>query len=85
MDSFTQEGGALALASLTLNFLAPLRSRDEFDVEVWVEKITAARLVLGQRIMLKEPHTAPSPPNHNSDVTADETADEASLNLIPLP
>ena len=52
MDTFTQAGGALALASLSLTFLAPLRSRDKFDVEVWVKTVTAARLVLGQRISL---------------------------------
>lgn len=52
METFTQAGGALALASLSLTFLAPLRSRDKFAVEVWVIKVTAARLVLGQRIVL---------------------------------
>ena len=53
IDSFTQGGGALALSNLSLTFLAPLRSRDVFEVEVWVERITAARLILGQSITLK--------------------------------
>ena len=50
----------LALASLSLTFLAPLRSRDAFEVEVWVQKMTAARLVLGQRIMRVLPRQASS-------------------------
>ncbi|GAX80790.1 hypothetical protein CEUSTIGMA_g8226.t1 [Chlamydomonas eustigma] len=50
IESLTSRGGALALANLSLSFLAPLRSRDRFEVSVWVEKVSGARLVLGQKV-----------------------------------
>ncbi|GAX80793.1 hypothetical protein CEUSTIGMA_g8229.t1 [Chlamydomonas eustigma] len=50
IESLTSRGGALALANLSLSFLSPLSSRDKFEVSVWVEKVSGARLVLGQKV-----------------------------------
>jgi len=55
VDDFGRAGTPLALASLTLNFQGPLRSQDEFEVCAWVERVTGARIVVGQSIKLLRP------------------------------
>ncbi len=51
VDSYARRGTPLALSQLALTFRAPLRSRDVFRVTVSVARVTAARLVLRQRIL----------------------------------
>jgi acyl-CoA thioesterase FadM len=58
----SRKGTPLALAELNLQFKGPLRSRDRYRVSVWVEKLTAARLVLGQQVELIGNATSGSKP-----------------------
>ncbi|KAF5833548.1 methylketone synthase IIb [Dunaliella salina] len=48
-----RQGKALALSQLNLAYRRPLRSRDTFEVKMWVERVTGARVVLGQDIFLR--------------------------------
>lgn len=51
-DDFARAGTPLALAELNIQFKAPLRTQDRFDVTVAVQKVGGARLVMKQRILL---------------------------------
>ncbi|KAG2425138.1 hypothetical protein HXX76_013892 [Chlamydomonas incerta] len=55
VDAYARDGTPLALSQLNIAFRAPLRSRDRFRVTVAVAKVTAARLVLNQRILRQVP------------------------------
>lgn len=44
------QGQALALAEITVRFLSPLRSREEFRVKVAIEEVRGARVVIAQEI-----------------------------------
>ncbi|PNW83747.1 hypothetical protein CHLRE_04g213761v5 [Chlamydomonas reinhardtii] len=55
VDAYARDGTPLALSQLNIAFRAPLRSRDKFRVTVAVAKVTAARLVLQQRIFRQLP------------------------------
>ncbi|KAG2432660.1 hypothetical protein HYH02_006648 [Chlamydomonas schloesseri] len=55
VDTYNRDGTPLALSQLNIAFRAPLRSRDKFRVTVSVSKVTAARLVLNQRILRQVP------------------------------
>eukprot|EP00199_Chlamydomonas_sp_CCMP681_P006559 CAMPEP_0119105778 /NCGR_PEP_ID=MMETSP1180-20130426/3646_1 /TAXON_ID=3052 ORGANISM="Chlamydomonas cf sp, Strain CCMP681" /NCGR_SAMPLE_ID=MMETSP1180 /ASSEMBLY_ACC=CAM_ASM_000741 /LENGTH=223 /DNA_ID=CAMNT_0007090921 /DNA_START=88 /DNA_END=759 /DNA_ORIENTATION=- len=54
-DETALTGSALALSELTMQYKAPLRSRDRFRVSVEVDKLSGARVVLRQRIHLIQP------------------------------
>ncbi len=45
-----RDGRSLALSELNLHYRASLRSRDHFRVDVWVESVRGARVVLTQRV-----------------------------------
>uniref|UniRef100_A0A7S3QLA9 Thioesterase domain-containing protein n=1 Tax=Dunaliella tertiolecta TaxID=3047 RepID=A0A7S3QLA9_DUNTE len=48
-----RQGKALALSQLNMAYKLPLRSRDTFEVRMWVERVTGARIALGQDIFLQ--------------------------------
>ena len=47
-------GKALALSAINIRYRSPLRSRERFRVEISIEEVRAARLVLSQRILAGE-------------------------------
>ena len=47
-------GKALALSEINIRYRSPLRSRERFRVEISIEKVRAARMVLLQRILAGE-------------------------------
>lgn len=59
-DAFGRAGTPLALSEISIQFKAPLRSRDRFDVTVAVAKVGGARLVMTQRILLTQRDGAPT-------------------------
>ncbi|GFR51110.1 hypothetical protein Agub_g13440 [Astrephomene gubernaculifera] len=52
VDEYGRRGAPLALSQLNITFRAPLRSRDTFRVTLSTTRVTAARLLLHQRILL---------------------------------
>ena len=58
---YLDDGTALALSEISLQFLAPLRSRDTFLATVEVSRVSAARIVVSQQIIC-QPMQSQQPP-----------------------
>ncbi len=54
-NAAAESGAALAVSDLSISYKSALRSRDAFTTEVWVERVTGARVTLGQRIVRQPP------------------------------